>query len=330
MAVKVYIKEQIVEPLRNKGWKVIIDEADRTILYLTSPTGEFSESIKFYFKSVTEQSRDQGVRRKLRLQVSKFNLNSNGEDALIGWSEEFKVFVAWNASIHSNHGDSAMLSCYEDILTKASEDGFADGLRWNRALGREEKYIAFEPEFLEQYLLSLTDIFEIPVGDTELDESEDDEDEFEEEADNSLDEDSDVGTHEEFFERGERKRFVTEKIRDYKFRKKLLEIYTSGCAICGTKFQEILQGAHVVPVSNEGTDHQNNGILLCANHHLMFDRNLIVISEDFTVHVAELVKDEYWYTSLVEDNGGKIYLPISNQPSKENLRRRIELSGVVL
>jgi len=65
------------------------------------------------------------------------------------------------------------------------------------------------------------------------------------------------------------------------------------CAFCGIVIQEMIVGAHIWPVSDinqqpslseeEKTDAAidgDNGIWLCENHHKLFDKNLIRISEN--------------------------------------------------
>jgi hypothetical protein len=67
-------------------------------------------------------------------------------------------------------------------------------------------------------------------------------------------------------------------------------------SLCGCNIPEIIQGAHVWPVSSiKSANHVNyddklkyatdgdNGIWLCENHHKLFDRNMILVSEDGTV-----------------------------------------------
>lgn len=74
------------------------------------------------------------------------------------------------------------------------------------------------------------------------------------------------------------------------FRKALLKAYGSKCSMCGLSFEEALEAAHIIPWS-EASDAEKisplNGILLCSNHHKLFDAGLIEISEDFAVRYVE-------------------------------------------
>lgn len=70
------------------------------------------------------------------------------------------------------------------------------------------------------------------------------------------------------------------------FRDALLEAYDCACAFCGLTARECLEAAHIHPwPSSTPEDRMNprNGLLLCANHHRMFDAHRIVISPDYKV-----------------------------------------------
>ena len=67
------------------------------------------------------------------------------------------------------------------------------------------------------------------------------------------------------------------------------------CALCSCEIQEIIQGAHIWPVSiikkqalsyDEKFAHAvsgNNGMWLCQNHHKLFDESIIQFSLDGTI-----------------------------------------------
>ena len=44
--------------------------------------------------------------------------------------------------------------------------------------------------------------------------------------------------------------------------------------MCGITVEEVLQAAHIKAVKDGGNDDVENGIVLCANHHLMYDSGL--------------------------------------------------------
>lgn len=77
---------------------------------------------------------------------------------------------------------------------------------------------------------------------------------------------------------GERlRRAVSTLIRDTWFSGDVLDAYERRCAMCGLGLN-LVQGAHIYPASAPGSpDVVPNGIALCANHHLAFDRHQIAV-----------------------------------------------------
>lgn len=76
------------------------------------------------------------------------------------------------------------------------------------------------------------------------------------------------------------------------FRKKLLEKYNHTCVITGCKVVDILEAAHIKPYRGENDHHQNNGLLLRADIHTLFDLNLISINPStFEVAISDLLSD---------------------------------------
>jgi len=100
------------------------------------------------------------------------------------------------------------------------------------------------------------------------------------------------------------RRSVSTWKRKQKFREDVLENYDYHCAICDCDEPAILQAAHIIPVSEGGSDAPENGICLCANHHLMLDRKLLKIDPDKLeiYDVADSVKKMPLYHILYEKN----------------------------
>ncbi|MFT6405939.1 MAG: 5-methylcytosine-specific restriction protein A [Candidatus Azotimanducaceae bacterium] len=90
-----------------------------------------------------------------------------------------------------------------------------------------------------------------------------------------------------------------------KFRKKLLNMYESTCAVTGTSLPPILEAAHIVPYMGEKTNHVTNGILLRADIHTLFDLGLLGINQSYEVVVSSSMKE----TEYEAYNGRKIKLP---------------------
>jgi len=67
------------------------------------------------------------------------------------------------------------------------------------------------------------------------------------------------------------------------FREMLLDIYDGRCAMCGLGFAEALEAAHIIPWSKSNDFSPNNGLLLCANHHKLFDNGIVFVTKDYEI-----------------------------------------------
>ena len=110
-----------------------------------------------------------------------------------------------------------------------------------------------------------------------------------------------------------RKRVSTSRWeRNRHFRNMVLTSYGCQCAICRCSEEKILEAAHIKAVSEDGTDDPKNGICLCSNHHIMYDKELIKIDFNKAVltYVEESVKDMPWYPVFIEKYSGRILTPM--------------------
>lgn len=99
--------------------------------------------------------------------------------------------------------------------------------------------------------------------------------------------------------------------RHYKFRDDILNRVDNKCCICRCREKKILQAAHICAVEEGGNDSIDNGICLCANHHLMYDKGIIRI--DFSNHtlsyVSESVKNMPWYYTFQKKYNNTLFWP---------------------
>lgn len=65
-----------------------------------------------------------------------------------------------------------------------------------------------------------------------------------------------------------------------KFKKDMMHIYSNKCCVSGEDTRELLQGAHIEPYQNIKSDHLQNGLLLSAEIHLLYDNGLITIVKE--------------------------------------------------
>ncbi|WP_448698103.1 YDG/SRA domain-containing protein [Mucilaginibacter sp. AW1-3] len=82
-------------------------------------------------------------------------------------------------------------------------------------------------------------------------------------------------------------------VRDTKLSRELKELYNYTCQICGicisVKGIGYAEAAHIKPLGkpHNGQDTPDNLLCLCPNHHVMFDKGVLSISQDFEVLGAE-------------------------------------------
>lgn len=61
------------------------------------------------------------------------------------------------------------------------------------------------------------------------------------------------------------------------FRRQVIELYESRCAISSCETVDTLEAAHILPFKGKESNQPWNGILLRADLHLLFDKNLLTI-----------------------------------------------------
>jgi hypothetical protein len=73
---------------------------------------------------------------------------------------------------------------------------------------------------------------------------------------------------------------ITRIERSPRFKFETIKRYRGVCAVSEIAVLQMLDGAHVVPVKNGGSDDLRNGLLLSASHHRAFDANLWAIKPE--------------------------------------------------
>ena len=108
-----------------------------------------------------------------------------------------------------------------------------------------------------------------------------------------------------------------------KFRANLLATYGACCAITGCRLTEILEAAHIKTQSG-GDDHRpENGILLRADIHTLFDLHLLAINPvTLCIELDPIVCHDSVYKHL---DGKRAKFPNGIQPAKENLAERYQM-----
>ncbi len=88
------------------------------------------------------------------------------------------------------------------------------------------------------------------------------------------------------------RRAATQLVRNAAFGRDVVAAYDGLCAMCGVNFG-LVEGAHIYPAhAPNSPDTTTNGLALCGNHHIAFDRHLIWIHpEERTVKFHPHVED---------------------------------------
>ena len=75
-----------------------------------------------------------------------------------------------------------------------------------------------------------------------------------------------------------------------RFRKLLLNVYGRRCALCDTRYPNLLVASHIIPWAQDSKNRLNprNGILLCRLHDAAYEYDLVRIRADGTVLLADL------------------------------------------
>ncbi|MCG3151124.1 MAG: hypothetical protein GEEBNDBF_00393 [bacterium] len=105
------------------------------------------------------------------------------------------------------------------------------------------------------------------------------------------------------------------------FRARLLQHYRR-CAITGEHSLPVLDAAHITPYLGPASNHPQNGLVLRADIHRLFDDGYVSVTPDYRFVVSERLKDEFQngktYYGLADR---QILLPdqASHYPSREAL-----------
>lgn len=87
---------------------------------------------------------------------------------------------------------------------------------------------------------------------------------------------------------------VKVRLHQRSFRERVIDAYRTQCAFCRLKHEELLDAAHIVPDTEEGSKPTvNNGIALCKLHHAAFDKFIIGVTPDYLIEVRQDVLEEH-------------------------------------
>lgn len=77
------------------------------------------------------------------------------------------------------------------------------------------------------------------------------------------------------------------------FRILVTDAYSRRCAISGEKTLPVLEAAHIKPYSSFGINSIDNGLLLRADLHKLFDIGYVTVTNEYSVEISKKIKEEF-------------------------------------
>jgi len=77
------------------------------------------------------------------------------------------------------------------------------------------------------------------------------------------------------------------------FRVLVTDAYARRCAVSGERTLPVLEAAHIKPYSSFGINTTNNGMLLRADLHKLFDSGYITVTEKYNIEISRRIKEEF-------------------------------------
>ena len=259
--------------------------------------------------------------------IGDFLVLPEGMDTLLlGWSEEYGVFAAFEVRRHMRFGASPSIQIDQKYLLSAQQLGLSIGIR-----GNQETVVCFVPDQFLNYALNLHSIHSIA-------EEPEDTEEGIRLSEQIINDPSPIGWDLNHVDEPRREIIETTRrwIRQRDFRGRVLSAYRNRCAICHLQL-DLVEAAHIVPVSVRGSsDSTNNGMCLCVLHHAAYDGGLVGIGSDYRILVNQERLDALRSANLnngeqkiLENLDSTIIIPdsVRDRPARENLSRGLLVRG---
>ena len=228
--------------------------------------------------------------------------------------EEQDLFMVWDCARHREYKNiGAAQSAYSSVASwediKWSESPIIDFYKQIGFGGAErpyEKVLIVQMSFFDQFFMNCEEYMSF----NEFDQH------FPRNDDNAID------TAHAWSTPHGRQRYSTSKLsRDASFSKQVLAAYGYRCAVCGCDIKEMLQAAHEhgYTVAETSYDDPAHGICLCANHHLLYDSDLLIIDLPKRRYMCNAeMRDLKWYAHYSEkEEGIFVELPAPTEEVKE-------------
>ena len=103
-----------------------------------------------------------------------------------------------------------------------------------------------------------------------------------------------------------RERLARMRLGQGGFRVLVLDAYERRCAITGEKTLPVLEAAHILPYEESGPHSVNNGILMRADMHILFDRFYLTVTPERRILVSKNIHEQF--------TNGRLYYSYQDQP----------------
>lgn len=83
-----------------------------------------------------------------------------------------------------------------------------------------------------------------------------------------------------------------------KFRRDVLKASENSCLLTGKTLEEVLIGAHLIPVENGGEEEEYNGVSLRSDIHILFDSGDLRIDRNGNIYLSDAASEVHAYSTL--------------------------------
>lgn len=267
--------QRVLAAVEDSGWSALVLRAEHPFR-LRLFREEVAERIDLtvYIWNISHGGGAARPADELRIQLTSVVpvVQPEGQTVLLGWSEGYDVFVAFDLRRHAAQASaSPSIQVARSALLQARTNAFATYTRGNR-----EVVVAFRPEFFVEYV-RCADGLHSP--------------EFARGSLPAIVNELDVVTDAQIEALPATPRRMTvqtlkRRYREHDFAARVLTAYSHRCAFCGVQLK-LVEAAHIVPVAADGsTDETTNGVALCTLHHTAFDANLVSFNERYEIEVG--------------------------------------------
>jgi putative restriction endonuclease len=265
---------RVAAALRFSGWQVLWLTSDHParVRLINGSAAPIEAWIHIW--NVTPGGRPKSRPLERRIQptgIGDHFFRATGVETLIlGWSDETKVFAAFDFQYHSGQmGSSPSIQTDLPTLEAAAQNGIGV---FAKSTG--ELSIAIRPDMLGLYLEQRQVLHTLGKDAVQLDA-------LRQMALDPLEvEPDDLPAN--------RRKVMTTTLRllrERRFGEKVLAAYDHRCALCGVQLR-LLDAAHILPVAHpDSHDHVTNGVALCALHHRAYDTALLAFDQSYAIIV---------------------------------------------